>query len=57
MTYKTEQEAFWAGEFGNDYIDRNQGDALLASNLDFLARLFVLHVASKAALSLAPTLA
>jgi spore coat polysaccharide biosynthesis protein SpsF len=23
MTYKTEQEAFWAGEFGNNYIDRN----------------------------------
>jgi pseudaminic acid biosynthesis-associated methylase len=23
MNYKTEQEAFWAGEFGNSYIDRN----------------------------------
>jgi len=23
MSYKTEQEAFWAGEFGNIYIDRN----------------------------------
>ena len=32
MTFKTEQEEFWAGEFGNDYIDRNQGDKLLASN-------------------------
>jgi pseudaminic acid biosynthesis-associated methylase len=38
MTYKTEQEAFWAGEFGNAYIDRNQGDALLASNLDFFSK-------------------
>jgi pseudaminic acid biosynthesis-associated methylase len=38
MTFKTEQEAFWAGEFGNDYIDRNQGDALLASNLDFFSK-------------------
>ena len=38
MTYKTEQEAFWAGEFGNAYIDRNQGDALLASNLDFFCK-------------------
>ncbi len=38
MTYKTEQEAFWAGDFGNDYIQRNQGDALLASNLDFFAK-------------------
>ena len=38
MTFKTEQEAFWAGEFGNDYINRNQGDALLASNLDFFSK-------------------
>jgi pseudaminic acid biosynthesis-associated methylase len=36
--YKTEQEAFWAGAFGNDYIERNQGDALLASNLHFFSR-------------------
>lgn len=38
MTFKTEQEAFWAGEFGTAYIGRNQGDALLASNLDFFAK-------------------
>jgi len=38
MTFKTEQEAFWAGEFGNAYIDRNQGNALLASNLDFFSK-------------------
>ncbi len=38
MTYKTEQEAFWAGEFGTDYIARNQGNALLASNLDFFSK-------------------
>jgi pseudaminic acid biosynthesis-associated methylase len=30
---KTEQEEFWAGEFGNDYIARNKSDALLAANL------------------------
>jgi pseudaminic acid biosynthesis-associated methylase len=36
--YKTEQEAFWAGAFGTDYIQRNQGDALLASNLNFFAK-------------------
>ena len=35
MTLKTEQEAFWAGDFGTEYIQSNQGDALLASNLDF----------------------
>jgi spore coat polysaccharide biosynthesis protein SpsF len=38
MTYKTDQEAFWAGDFGKDYINRNQGDALLASNLDFFGK-------------------
>ena len=35
MTYKTEQESFWAGEFGDDYIDRNNSSKLLASNLNF----------------------
>lgn len=38
MTFKTEQEAFWAGDFGTEYIQRNQGDALLASNLNFFAK-------------------
>lgn len=41
MTFKTEQEAFWAGEFGTEYIQRNQSDALLAANLAFFSR--VLH--------------
>lgn len=36
--YSTEQEQFWAGAFGTDYISRNQGDALLASNLDFFSK-------------------
>jgi len=34
-TYKTDQEEFWAGEFGEQYIDRNKGEKLLASNLNF----------------------
>jgi len=34
-SFTTEQEKFWAGEFGDDYISRNRGDALLASNLNF----------------------
>jgi len=38
MTFKTEQEAFWAGDFGTEYIQRNQGDALLASNLAFFSQ-------------------
>jgi len=28
--YATEQEAFWAGEFGNDYVDRNSGSRSIA---------------------------
>ena len=38
MSYKTDQEEFWAGEFGNNYIQRNQGDAFLASNLNFFTK-------------------
>jgi len=38
MTFKTDQELFWAGEFGTEYIQRNHGDTLLASNLAFFAK-------------------
>jgi pseudaminic acid biosynthesis-associated methylase len=38
MNFQTDQEAFWAGDFGTEYIQRNQGDALLASNLDFFVK-------------------
>jgi len=38
MTFNTEQEAFWAGNFGSEYIKRNKGDALLASNLSFFSK-------------------
>ena len=36
--FKTAQEKFWAGEFGNEYIERNQGNQLLASNLNFFTK-------------------
>lgn len=38
MAFNTEQEAFWAGEFGDQYSVRNQGEKLLASNLAFFSR-------------------
>ena len=41
MDYKTEQEKFWAGEFGTQYIQRNAGDELLASNLMFFSKALV----------------
>jgi spore coat polysaccharide biosynthesis protein SpsF len=37
-SFRTEQEAFWAGEFGRDYISRNKGEQLLASNLNFFSQ-------------------
>ena len=36
--FKTDQEAFWAGQFGTDYIGRNESSQLLASNLNFFAQ-------------------
>jgi pseudaminic acid biosynthesis-associated methylase len=38
MAYKTDQEKFWAGDFGSEYIGRNQSNELLASNLNFFSR-------------------
>jgi len=36
--YSTPQEEFWAGEFGTEYIGRNQSAQLLASNLNFFSK-------------------
>lgn len=36
--YITDQERFWAGNFGEEYIKRNQGDGLLAANLAFFSK-------------------
>jgi pseudaminic acid biosynthesis-associated methylase len=36
--FKTSQEQFWAGEFGSNYISRNEDDKILASNLNFFAK-------------------
>jgi spore coat polysaccharide biosynthesis protein SpsF len=38
MSFKTEQEQFWAGSFGVDYIDRNKSAEYLASNLNFFSK-------------------
>jgi pseudaminic acid biosynthesis-associated methylase len=37
---RNEQETFWAGEFGDQYIERNQGDKLLATNLHLFSTIF-----------------
>lgn len=33
MSFKTDQEHFWAETFGSEYVKRNQGDQLLSSNI------------------------
>jgi spore coat polysaccharide biosynthesis protein SpsF len=40
MNFKTDQEKFWAGEFGNNYINRNNSNEYLASNLNFFSKTF-----------------
>lgn len=37
--YKTEQEAFWAGNFGDEYVTRNKSTQLLASNMTFFSKI------------------
>ncbi len=37
--YKTAQEAFWSGEFGDAYIDRNKGEQMLASNINYFSKM------------------
>lgn len=39
--YFTEQEAFWAGEFGDDYIGRNKGENQVASNIMFFSKILL----------------
>ena len=37
--FKTEQELFWAGEFGDDYTDRNQGAVWVGSNAALFSKI------------------
>lgn len=36
--HKTDQEDFWAGDFGNAYIERNDGKTLLRSNIALFSK-------------------
>ena len=40
MKFKTDQEKFWNGEFGDDYISRNKSKEQLASNINFFSTIF-----------------
>lgn len=37
--YKTEQEEFWAGKFGDEYLIRNENAKILAGNLNLFSRI------------------
>lgn len=40
MSFHTEQEQFWATDFGNDYPSRNEGEKLISSNLALFSKIF-----------------
>ena len=37
--YKTDQEEFWAGQFGDEYVGRNQGQQFVTSNIALFSRI------------------
>jgi pseudaminic acid biosynthesis-associated methylase len=39
MKYKTEQESFWAGKFGDDYVERNSAPELTTRRIGVFARI------------------
>jgi pseudaminic acid biosynthesis-associated methylase len=39
MNYKTEQENFWANEFGNNYPSRNEGEKLVSVNVAIFSKI------------------
>lgn len=43
--FKTEQEKFWAGVFGDEYADRNKSARLLSSNIAMFSEIFSYAVA------------
>lgn len=40
MSFKTEQEEFWATEFGGEYIERNKSQEYLSSNVNYFSNIF-----------------
>lgn len=39
MNYLTEQEEFWAGNFGLDYMNRNQGEEMVRQNVNLFSKI------------------
>ena len=40
--YGTEQEKFWQGQFGDEYVSRNTSDAYIRENVTFFSKIFSL---------------
>lgn len=47
MAYKTEQENFWATEFGNAYINRNDDLQIIAGNINLFSKILTKTVGVK----------
>ena len=40
MSFKTEQEIFWTGNFGDEYVQRNQGEGYVSANVALFSKIF-----------------
>ncbi|MBD5095462.1 MAG: pseudaminic acid biosynthesis-associated methylase [Lachnospiraceae bacterium] len=45
--FKTEQEQFWAGKFGDDYIERNKSYSIISSNIALFSEIFGKNMSRK----------
>lgn len=54
--YATEQEEFWAGQFGDEYIERNRGEEVLASKIGVWSRIVRSGGAIASCLELGPNI-
>ena len=56
MNYKTEQEKFWAGEFGNEYAERNKAEQGVICNIALFAEILKRTSAIRTVLEFGPNI-
>jgi spore coat polysaccharide biosynthesis protein SpsF len=54
--YKTEQEIFWQGKFGNDYINRNKKKLLIKNNFFFFKKILSKNLKIKSLIEFGPNI-
>lgn len=54
--FQTDQEEFWAGEFGNEYIGRNKGSGWEAANTALFSRILRNRAAIQSAIEFGPNI-